>query len=76
MAVPITSAVFYELSSSGEHDIRFSRQLLGMQAIAVSELVQNFPDCHLRLCMFADVGLHVTAAARSDPFENRARQLA
>lgn len=74
--MPIASAMFYNFAPGGEDDIRLAGQSLGMKAVAVSELVQDFPDRQLRLRVLADVRLHVTAAAGCDAFEDRAGRLA
>ena len=50
------------LTPASEYDIRPSRQVLAMEAIAVSHGVEATPDDHFRLCVAALDGLHDAAA--------------
>jgi hypothetical protein len=74
--MPETSRDLNNSTPGSEDDIRLSGQILGMQAIAVSELVQDLPDRQLRLGILTLVCQHVVPAAGSDTFEDRAGRLA
>lgn len=61
--VPETSVYKYYLASGGKHKVRLSRQVLPVKPVAVSHPVNEAPDGHLRLHVFATYTPHVFAAA-------------